>query len=143
MPVTLTYVIPPFIGVLGQVTVAAPTSLGIDNSQHQSGEATVTPDGPTGIKVSPGSVALNVRIQDGSRGIYYPVGLAVQPVTGGVRVPTTVFPVANVSPSDNTTIQLTDNSAAGAGSYEFVVLFQAPNSNFGWLDPRIANDSSR
>ncbi len=144
MSYTLTYMISPFVGSRGLVTEVAPTSLSIDASQHQPPENTVSANGPTGISVSKTGtgVVLNIKIRDSNRADYYPVGLAVQPQTGGSRTPGGVFPTANVSSSDNTVIVLTDLAQlpVAPGTYEFVVLFQAVNGNFGWLDPMITND---
>ncbi len=137
MSYTLTYTIPTFTGSVGQVNPAVPNALAVVN--HGGDVGTVTPCG-TAITVSGGSVSLNIVISDGTRtNTYYPVGLAIQPTAGGSRAPSSVFPPATVSPTDNTVIVLGDNDNA-PGTYEFVVLFQANNGNFGWLDPRITND---
>jgi hypothetical protein len=137
MSYTLTYTIPTFTGTVGQVNPAVPTALAVVNNGGDTG--TVTPTG-TAISVSGGSVSLNISITDGTRtNTYYPVGLAIQPASGGTRTSSNVFPPASVSPTDNTVIVLGDNDNA-SGIYEFVVLFQATNGNFGWLDPRITND---
>lgn len=144
MPYTLTYVISPFSGSRGSVGEVQPTSLAIDASGHLPGENVVTPNGPTGINVSKAGngVVLNIKIGDSNRASYFPVGLAIQPLGGSSRAPTAVFPTARVSSSDNTIIVLDDLAQLpGAyGNYEFVVLFQAVNGNFGWLDPMISNE---
>jgi hypothetical protein len=137
MSYSLTYSIAPFTGSVGTVTTVLPTNLAVVDNGGDTG--TVTQDG-TAIEVSGGSVSLNIKITDGSRtSIYYPVGLAVQPAAGGTRTSDNVFPPATVDPNDNTTIVLGDNDNQ-EGVYEFVVLFQATNGNFGVLDPRITND---
>jgi hypothetical protein len=137
MSYTLTYTIPTFTGTVGQVNPAVPTGLAVVANGGDAG--TVTQSG-TAITVSGGSVSLNIIITDGVRtNTYYPVGLAIQPASGGSRTSANVFPPATVSPTDNTVMLLGDNDNA-PGIYEFVVLFQATNGNFGWLDPRITND---
>ncbi len=141
MPYKLTYSIQPFTGTAGTVTTVAADSLDIDASGRSPDEGTVVADGTTGIAVS-GAVTLNIKIIDLSRtSIYYPVGLAVQPSNTGQRPPSNLFPLATVSPTDSKVIVLQDNDQAGgvSTSYEFVVMFQATNGNFGVLDPRISN----
>ena len=141
MPYKLSYTIQPFTGAPDVVTNVAADSLAIDASGRTPEEGTVVADGATGILVT-GAVTLNIRIVDTSRNsVYYPVGLAVQPTASGQRPPSALFPLASVSPTDTTTIVLQDNDVPGIAetSYEFVVLFQAVNGNFGILDPRISN----
>jgi hypothetical protein len=144
MPYTLTYTIDAFSGAVGQVLEAPATSLLLDASQRLPTENPVVQDGTSITVQEPGTgVTLNIRIlSNGVRvSTYYPVGLAIQPASGGVRPPATVFPVASVSKTDSTVIVLNDTPVLGVTvSYEFVVLFQAPNGNFGWLDPRVTND---
>ncbi len=137
MSYTLTYTIPTFTGTVGQVNPAVPTGLTV---VANGGDAGMVTSSGTAITVSGGSVSLNISITDGVRSnTYYPVGLAIQPASGGSRTSSNVFPPATVSATDNTVIVLGDNDNA-PGTYEFVVLFQANNGNFGWLDPRITND---
>jgi len=144
MSYTLTYIISPFIGSRGSVTEVPPTSLNIDSSQHQPPENTVSANGPTGISVSKvgTGVVLNIKIRDSNKADYYPVGLAIQPQAGSTRTPGGVFPAAHVSTTDSTVIVLTDLAQlpVAPGPYEFVVLFQSTDGNFGWLDPMITND---
>jgi hypothetical protein len=144
MPYTLTYRIPVFGGSRGGVGEASPTSLNIDASGYIRGENVVTANGPTGISVSQQGtgVTLNIKIQDSNLTYYYPVGLAIQPLAGSQRAPSSVFPGSHVSSTDPTTVVLADLAQVpGApGAYEFVVLFQVSNGNFGWLDPMISNE---
>jgi len=146
MPYTLTYVISPYVGSRGGVGEVQPTSLAIDASGYIPGENTVSANGPAGISVSQSGtgVVLNIKVCDSSRAVYYPVGLAIQPQAGSTRAPTAVFPTARVSSSDSTVIVLDDLAQlpSASGSYEFVVLFQATNGNFGWLDPMILNEGN-
>lgn len=141
---TLTYIISPFTGTRGLVAEVQPTSLSIDASQHQPPENVVSASGPTGISVSKAGtgVTLNIRIRDSGKTDYYPVGLAIQPQAGSTRSPDGVFPTAHVSTTDSKVIVLTDLAQlpVAAGAYEFVVLFQSIDGNFGWLDPMITND---
>jgi hypothetical protein len=92
---------------------------------------------PPGAVVISGAVSVAITISDGSRNVFYPVGLAVQPTATRVRPAATLFPMSSVS---GPTITLTDNDVPGTPtSYEFVVLFQDSNGNFGALDPKIGN----
>lgn len=92
-----------------------------------------------------GKVQLDISIVDASDGAntFTPIGLAVHP-DGKVGTGGSVFPPATQGRSNGQpTIVVSDEPPAGGGtaSWDFVVLFQDQNGNFGLLDPMIRNIS--
>jgi hypothetical protein len=135
----------PFSGAPGQVTNTVAMTVSVTPSGVRQPPYVVPQGGPGGVAVC-GNVVMNISIIDGPGGnnTLYPLGLAVQYAGVRTRPSPAIFPLATVSPSTPTIITLGDNSSLDtpANNYEFVVLFQDINGNFGTLDPRIANDES-
>jgi hypothetical protein len=130
---------------VGQAYTCVPTLVTLSNNPS-SGGVTVGPDHVSLSVPQNGDITLNITICDGSSGsqtmVYFPVGLAVQGVVTSGKIPGRggpAFPKTTVS-NDGLSISLEDkNDANEVGSYEFVILFQDSNGNFGILDPKIVN----
>ncbi len=151
---TCTYTISsatPFTPSATQVCTVLASSVAVSANNPPPGLPVVTDastaQNPAMIKVArtvPGqgqaNVSIGLKITDSNSALYYPVGIGIKvagTVSGGRP---SNFPSTGADGDDPTQLNITDKDIS-ASTYDFVVLFQDANGNFGVLDPWIVNNN--